>query len=115
LCLRAAGLEIHTEGLVRVMHPGHGMGIEFPARTEEQRKSVQEFIEFLTAQPGATPQLETSPRSLVANAVDLSPTNDSATDAEDPLLELLRSGNALEEDAFLVELHRQRTAASIES
>ena len=73
LCLRAAGMEIHAEGLVRVMHPGHGMGIEFPARTEEQRKSVGEFIEFLTGQPGATPQLETSPRSLVANVVDLEP------------------------------------------
>jgi len=114
LCLRAAGMEIHTEGLVRVMHPEHGMGIEFPARTEEQRKSVGEFIEFLTGQPGATPQLETSPRSLVANAVDLSPTSSDGTDAEDPLLELLRTGSALEEDAFLAELHRQRTLASVD-
>jgi DNA-binding response OmpR family regulator len=113
LCLRAAGMEIHTDGLVRVMHPGHGMGIEFPARTEEQRKSVGEFIEFLTGQPGATPQLETSPRSLVANAVDLSETGSAATDAEDPLLELLRTGNALEEEAFLAELHRQRNSASV--
>jgi DNA-binding response OmpR family regulator len=113
LCLRAAGMEIHTDGLVRVMHPGHGMGIEFPARTEEQRKSVGEFIEFLTGQPGATPQLETSPRSLVANAVDLSQTGSAATDAEDPLLELLRTGNALEEEAFLAELHRQRNPASV--
>ena len=112
LCLRAAGMEIHTDGLVRVMHPGRGMGIEFPARTEEQRKSVGEFIEFLTRQPGATPQLETSPRSLLANAVDLSQTS-SATDAEDPLLELLRTGNVLDEEAFLAELHRQRTPASV--
>jgi hypothetical protein len=106
-------MEIHTEGLVRVMHPGHGMGIEFPARTEEQRKSVGEFIEFLTSQPGATPQLETSPRALVANAVDLSSTSNAETDAEDPLLELLRTGNALEEEAFLAELHRQRTPVSV--
>ena len=111
LCLRAAGLEIHTEGLVRVMHPGHGMGIEFPARTEEQRKSVGEFIEFLTGQPGATPQLEISPRSLVANAVDLGQTGNTA-DADDPLLELLRTGNSLDEEAFLAELHRQRTPAN---
>ncbi len=110
LCLRAAGMEIHTEGLVRVMHPGHGMGIEFPARTEEQRKSVGDFIEFLTGQPGATPQLETSPRSLVANTVDLNQTRDGA-DAEDPLLELLRTGNSLDEEAFLAELHRQRSPA----
>jgi len=113
LCLRAAGMEIHTEGLVRVMHPGRGMGIEFPARTEEQRKSVGEFIEFLSSQPGATPQLETSPRSLVANAVDLTQKSSAGTDAEDPLLELLRTGNALDEEAFLAELHRQRTPAAV--
>src|ERR1700687_473370 len=113
LCLRAAGMEIHTDGLVRVMHPGHGMGIEFPARTEEQRKSVGEFIEFLTGQPGATPQLEISPRSLVANAVDLNQTSSAATDAEDPLLDLLRTGNAMDEEAFLAELHRQRTPAAV--
>jgi CheY-like chemotaxis protein len=113
LCLRAAGMEIHAEGLVRVMHPGHGMGIEFPARTEEQRKSVGEFIEFLTGQPGATPQLETSPRSLVANAVDLSQTSSPEADSEDPLLELLRTGEALDEEAFLAELHRQRTPADV--
>jgi hypothetical protein len=43
----------------------------------------------------------------------LSPTSSAETDAEDPLLELLRTGNALEEEAFLAELHRQRTPASI--
>ena len=104
-------MEIHTEGVVRVMHPSHGMGIEFPPRTAEQRKSVGDFIEFLTSQPGATPQLETSPRSLTANAVDLSQTS-PGNDAEDPLLELLRNGDSLEEPDFLAELQRQRTPAS---
>jgi len=117
LCLRAAGMEIHTEGLVRVMHPGHGMGIEFPNRTEDQRRSVGEFIDFLTGQPGTTPQLETSPRALVASTVDLSQdlgqTSSAATDGEDPLLQLLRTGTALEEAAFLAELHLQRTPASV--
>ncbi|MGA2352945.1 MAG: PilZ domain-containing protein [Terriglobales bacterium] len=113
LCLRAAGMEIHTEGLVRIMHPGHGMGIEFPARTEEQRKSVGEFIAFLTGQPGADPHLETSPRSLVANSVDLNQASSAEADVEDPLLELLRTGNTLEEEEFLAELHRQRTPASV--
>ena len=81
--------------------------------TEEQRKSVGEFIEFLTGRPGATPQLETSPRSLVANAVDLSQSGSAGTDADDPLLELLRTGNALDEEAFVAELQRQRTPASV--
>jgi CheY-like chemotaxis protein len=113
LCLRATGMEIHTEGLVRVMHPGHGMGIEFPSRTEEQRKSVGEFIAFLTAQPGVTPELETSPRSLLAADVDLKQTSIEGSEGEDPLLELLRTGNTLEEEDFLSELHRQRTPASV--
>jgi len=113
LCLRAAGLEIHTEGLVRVMHPGHGMGIEFPARTEEQRKSVEEFIAFLTGQPGADPQLETSPRSLVANPVDLNQASGADSDVDDPLLELLRKGTNLEQQEFLAELHKQRTPTPV--
>jgi CheY-like chemotaxis protein len=111
LCLRAAGLEIHAEGFVRVMHPGHGMGIEFPARTDEQRKKVGDFIEFLTSQPGTKPQLEISPKSLVASTSDLSQTTEG--DAEDPLLELLRSGSGLNEEEFLAELGRQRTPADV--
>ncbi len=131
LCLRVADMEMHTEGVVRVMHPGHGMGIEFPARTEEQRKSVGDFIESLTSQPGTTPQLEISPRALIANAVDIDididndndssgaerqsenlisgeDTNCDDTVSEDPLLELLRTGHTLDEEAFLRELQRQR-------
>ena len=113
LCLRAAGMEIHAEGLVRVMHPGHGMGIEFAARTEEQRKSVGEFINFLTSQPGTTPQLETSPRSLVASEADLRQRSSEGDEAEDPLLELVRTGNALEQEEFISELRRQRTPAAV--
>jgi DNA-binding response OmpR family regulator len=132
LCLRVAELEVHTEGVVRVMHPGHGMGIEFPARTEEQRKSVGDFIECLTSQPGATPQLEISPRALVANTVDIkagaaengtenSASHDISSDdpasersvSEDPLLELLRTGHKLDEEAFIEELQQQRTPEGV--
>jgi CheY-like chemotaxis protein len=113
LCLRAAGKEIHAEGFVRVMHPGHGMGIEFPARTDEQRRSVEEFINFLASQPGTEPQLEVSPRSLVADAADLSQQTGTKNDVEDPLLELLRSGGPMDQEEFLSELARQRTAAGV--
>jgi hypothetical protein len=113
LCLRAAGIEIHAEGLVRVMHPGHGMGVEFPARTDEQRKTVGEFIEFLTSQPGTEPQLEISPRALVASTADLSQPQASDSEAEDPLLDLLHTGSMMEEETFLNELARQRTAAVV--
>jgi DNA-binding response OmpR family regulator len=118
LCLRAASMEVHTEGLVRVMHPGHGMGIEFPARTndlrtKEQRKSVGDFIDFLASQPDATPQLEASPRALGSGRAEGSDSSSSGTEAEDPLVELLRTGDGLEEDAFLAALHRQRTPAAV--
>ena len=113
LCLKAAGLEIHTEAVVRVMHPGHGMGIEFPARTEEQRKSVADFIAFLTSQPAAAPQLEISPRSLVAGSEELNPPAGNGSEFDDPLLELLRTGAALEQPDFLSELHRQRHSPQV--
>lgn len=113
LCLRAAGMEIHAEGFVRVMHPGHGMGIEFPARTEEQRKSVGEFIEFLTSRPGATPELAISPRSLLASAEELTQATAPGAELDDPLLELLRTGVSLEEQQFLAQLHQQRSSADV--
>lgn len=113
LCLKAAGMEIHALGVVRVMHPSHGMGIEFPARTEEQRKSVGDFIEFLTSQPGAKPQLEITPRSLLADAAELNPQPAAGSEGEDPLLELLRTGDGIDEDKFLTELHRQRNSAAV--
>ena len=113
LCLKATGMEIHAGGLVRVMHPGYGMGIEFPARTEEQRKSVGDFITFLTSQPGAKPELEISPRSLVANAEELNQKTEGGGELDDPLLELLRTGDPLEQTEFLTELHRQRNSADV--
>jgi hypothetical protein len=116
LCLRAPGMEIHTEGLVRIMHPGKGMGIEFPNRTEEQRQSVGRFLEFLSSHPDASPQLEVYPRALVATgsnpASDANPGGD-AENEPDALLELLRSGSLLEEEAFLDALHRQRSPVEI--
>ena len=42
-------MEVHTEGMVRVAHPGHGMGVEFPSRTAEQRAQVGNLIDFCAA------------------------------------------------------------------
>jgi len=116
--LTVADLEVLTEGVVRVMHPGHGMGIEFLACTAEQRKSVGDFIERLSSQPGATPRLEVFPRSLIASAADLGPAGNSRNEnddlaCDDPLLQLLHAGSALEEEAFLAELQLQRNTGSV--
>ncbi len=116
LCLRAAGLEIHAEGMVRVMHPGSGMGLEFPSRTNEQRETVAHFIEFLTSRPGTVPELLISPKSLLADASQFENANSSADEhLEDPLVELLRNGTSLTREQFLAELHSQRNPETVAS
>jgi DNA-binding response OmpR family regulator len=116
LCLRAAGMEIHADGMVRVMHPGSGMGLEFPSRTTEQRETVAHFIQFLTSRPGTVPELLISPKSLVADESQFENTATSSEEhLEDPLVELLRNGSALTRDQFLAELHRQRNPEAVAS
>jgi hypothetical protein len=39
--------------------------------------------------------------------------HETAEDLEDPLLELLRQGSALQQDDFLAELRRQRSGESV--
>ena len=51
LCLKTEEMEVHTEGMVRVAHPGHGMGVEFPSRTPEQRAQVENLISFCAVVP----------------------------------------------------------------
>src|SRR4029077_3139057 len=67
LCLKAADMEVQAEGMVRVMHPEFGMGIEFASGTAEQRDQVGNFIGFLTSRPGIVPQLLITPRALATH------------------------------------------------
>src|ERR1700676_1653761 len=112
LCLKTADLEVHTEGMVRVAHPGHGMGVEFPSRTAEQRAQVANLINFLREAPAAMPELIISPRALVADLNQFESADKLVAEAneelEDALLELLRRGAALQQDDFLSELRQQR-------
>jgi len=109
LCLRAEDMEVQAEGLVRVMHPERGMGIEFASRTAEQREQVQTFIEFLTSRPGTLPELLITPRALTATTQDYENTG-AGEELEDPLLELLRGGASLGQDEFLEALRKQRSS-----
>jgi hypothetical protein len=67
LCLRAQEMAVHTEGMVRVAHPGHGMGVEFPSRTPEQRAEVGKLISLLRSCPESMLELSVSPRALTAD------------------------------------------------
>ena len=119
LCLKTEELEVHTEGMVRVAHPGHGMGVEFPSRTAEQRAQVGNLINFLRQCPATMLELNISPRALVADLNQFEsadqPLGESAEDLEDPLLELLRRGASLQQDEFLSELKQQRNPEDVAS
>jgi CheY-like chemotaxis protein len=111
LCFKTGELEVHTEGMVRVVHPAHGMGVEFPSRTAEQRAQVENLINFLRSSRDTTPELMISPRALVADLTQFENGEpaDASSELEDLLLELLRRGTALQQQEFLAELHHQRS------
>jgi hypothetical protein len=113
LCLKAADIEVEAEGMVRVMHPEFGMGIEFASATAEQRSQVASFIEFLTSQPGTMPELLITARALAA---DHNYSNsEQAQEMEDPLLELLRHHEPLSQEEFLQALRKQRNSEEVAS
>jgi DNA-binding response OmpR family regulator len=122
LCLRAQEMSVHTGGLVRVTHPGHGMGVEFPSRTAEQRAEVGNLINLLRSCPESMLELSVSPRALTADLSQFERSPELADGAaegsvpeemEDPLLELLRQGPTLQQDDFLAELRHQRSGESV--
>jgi len=119
LCFRTGEMEIHTEGMVRVAHPGFGMGVEFPSRTAEQRAQVETLINFLRNCPQTMLELIISPRALVADLTQFEPgerqKHGAGEDLEDMLLELLRRGPTLQQDDFLGELIRQRSPEDVAS
>jgi CheY-like chemotaxis protein len=119
LCLKTGEMEVHTEGMVRVTHPGHGMGVEFPSRTPEQRAQVVDVINFLRNSPHTTPELIISPRALLADINQFKRDEKESTPAdeqlEDMLLELLRRGPNLQQDEFMTEIQQQRNPQDVAS
>jgi CheY-like chemotaxis protein len=121
LCLRAGEMAVHTEGMVRVTHPGQGMGVEFPSRTPEQRAEVGNLISLLRSCPESELELSVSPRAIIADLsqFERAPEPPDGTEAptaeelQDPLLELLRQGPSLQEEDFFTELRRQRSGESV--
>jgi c-di-GMP-binding flagellar brake protein YcgR len=57
LSMRAAGVEVRAQGVVRVMHPDKGMGVEFKLSTPEHRVAVEKFLAVLTENRGLLPEL----------------------------------------------------------
>lgn len=106
ISMRVKDLELPIEGIVRIMHPGAGMGVQFD-QTSGDSKRVENFIQTLVASEGATPVVEVRP-----DIIDNSPTAFSeqqvGSDLGDPLLALFRMGADLSPEEFHSELRKQR-------
>lgn len=119
LCLKTDEMAVHTEGMVRVTHPGHGMGVEFPSRTPEQRAQVGNLISLLRGCPESMLEMTVSPRALTADLNQFGPVPDTGNETaqdeqmEDPLLDLLLHATTMQQDDFLEELRCQRTGESV--
>src|SRR5580700_9494109 len=61
LTMRLAKFENRAEGVVRVMHPEVGMGLEFTRTTNQQRKHLEKFIHALKENAEAQPELVVEP------------------------------------------------------
>jgi hypothetical protein len=107
LILRVGDLEIHVAGLVRVMHPSYGMGVEFTSKGHQQE--IEQLISVLSSQPGSAPQLEITPKAIrfQSEVVAAQPSHEN-----DSLVELLRTDAPLSQDEFVAELRKQRGSAA---
>jgi hypothetical protein len=104
VCMRAGDFEIHLDGNVRIVYPGHGMGVQFAPGAKQQDLLISLF-DRLAAQPGAAPDVLLSPKGL--NFKD-SPNLQSTVESDDPLLQLLCESTPMSQDEFLAALRRQR-------
>jgi CheY-like chemotaxis protein len=112
LSMRAAGVELKTEGVVRVMHAEKGMGVEFTKTTAEHRAKLEKFLELLSANRELLPELLVEAEGLETESSQntLLPLDSGV--AEDPLIGLFRNQSALSVDLFTLELHKQRGTAA---
>jgi CheY-like chemotaxis protein len=112
LSMRAAGVELRTEGVVRIMHPDKGMGVQFTQSTAEHRALLEKFLSLLTENREVLPELLVEPEGLETEASPASIIPGAMAETEDTLLVLFRSQAALSAEAFLAELRKQRGLAA---
>ena len=110
LSMRAAGLEIRAQGIVRVMHPDKGMGVEFLQTTPEHRAAVEKLLAVLSENRTLLPELLVEPEGLESDPKSLQP---SSGGTDDPLLQLFHGG--LSPEAFHEALRKQRAGGSAAS
>jgi CheY-like chemotaxis protein len=112
LSMRAAGMELRTEGVVRVMHAEKGMGVEFTQTTAEHRAMLEKFLALLTENRDLLPELLVEPEGLETESAQGAPILSESSEPEDTLIGLFRNQSALSAESFLAELRKQRGIAA---
>ena len=108
LSMRAGGVEVRAQGVVRIMHPEKGMGIEFTQATPEHRAAVERFLDVLNENRTLSPELLVEPEGLEA---DSRPARSISTEMDDPLLQLFY-GDTLTAEEFHDAMRKQRAVPS---
>jgi len=104
LSMSAAGHELRVQGVVRVMHPDRGMGVEFMQSTPEHRAGLERFLGVLTENRTLSPELFVEPEGL---EMGRAARNVTLVNSADPLLQLFY-GEPLSTEAFHEALQKQR-------
>ena len=103
LSMRVAEVEVRAQGVVRIMHPDKGMGVEFTQTTPGHREAVERFLGVLNENRTLSPELLVEPEGLESEPSSSRP----PADTDDPLLQLFY-GEALTAEQFHEALHKQR-------
>jgi c-di-GMP-binding flagellar brake protein YcgR len=111
LSMRAGAVEVRVQGIVRVMHPDRGMGVEFTQNTPEHRSALEEFLKVLTENRSLLPELFVQPEGLEVESGRVAA---ASFDTGDPLLQLFY-GEPLSADAFHEALRKQRAVPSMDT
>jgi DNA-binding response OmpR family regulator len=106
LSMRIKQLQVQAEGVVRVMHPEVGMGVQFIQKTTQEREHVETFIHTLTSGGGALPELLVEPEGFESD--ELATPDIDINEPYDPLVDLFRNKSELDTELFLAELRKQR-------
>jgi CheY-like chemotaxis protein/c-di-GMP-binding flagellar brake protein YcgR len=114
LTMRLAKFENRAEGVVRVMHPEVGMGLEFTRTTNQQRKHLEKFIHALKENAEAQPELVVEPEGM-NDAEPIGSKHRVPDEVEDPLLELFQRNADITAEAFQSELRRQRNPPALKA
>jgi CheY-like chemotaxis protein len=108
ITMRVRDLALPVEGIVRVMHPGSGMGVQF-GRDSAGSKRVENFIHTLVNTEDAVPEVEVKP-DIIDNSPNAFTEQRAGNDFGDPLLALFRRSVELSPEEFQAELRKQRSA-----